>query len=179
MKFIVLVLACVVPVGCPDPKPQDPIHSAEPCMPSKSACIVSVGKVSLIRAPKLWLIDLRGLDLQGGGELDGAAITEAAQQCDGPKGCGVAMAKPEIEKLVGELARVKLEQLSIPGVAAYRFDQQKNILQIVGDLGKIGEVLSQLPPLSQWGCLHCGLCLPGQCEIPPPIPPRFEGLFIR
>lgn len=180
MKFIglVLVLACVALVGCPKPKPGAPIQPAEPCMPSKSACMVSVGKVSLIGTPKLWLVDLRGLDQEGGGELDRAAIIKAAKQCEGPTGCGVAMAKPEVEALLGELARAKLEQLSIPGVAAYRFDQQKNILQITGDPERIGDVVSGLPPLAQWSCLHCGLCLPGQCEIPPPIPPRFEDLRI-
>lgn len=180
MKLIVLVLMlmCAALVGCPNPKPRAPSHPAKACMPAESTCIVSVGKVSLIRAPKRWLVDLRGLDLQGGGELDGAAIIEAAKQCDGPKGCGVAMADPEIEKLVGELSRAELEQLSIPGAAAYRFGQQKNILQIMGDLSRIGEVVSGLPPLGQWGCLHCGLCLPGQCEIPPPIPPRFENLRV-
>jgi hypothetical protein len=178
MKLIVLVLVCVALVGCPKPKAQAPSNPAASCMPAESTCIVSAGKASLIRAPKLWLVDLRGLDLQGGDELDGAAIIAAAQQCDGPKGCGVAMADAEIEALVGELARAKLEQLSIPGAAAYRLDQQKNILQIVGDHRKVGEVVAGLPPLAKWGCLHCGLCLPRQCEIPPPIPPRVEDLRI-
>lgn len=180
MKPVILVLVCVVLVGCtPKPKQGLPINGAGPCMPANTACIVSVGGVSLIRAPTFWLLDLRGLDLDGHGELDVAAITDVAKQCDGPKGCGIAMTRPEIEKLVGELAQVKLEQLAIPGglVAAYRFQPQKAVLQIRGDHSRLAQALLQLPPIPDWICPECGLCLPAQCEVPPPIPPRTEDLY--
>lgn len=169
MKSVILVLVCVVLVGCPlkprgeTMKPRPPINPTEPCLVGKTACIVSVDGISLIRAPTFWLLDLP--DRNG---FDVAAVGDAARACDGPKGCGVAMTKPEIEVLVRDLAQAKGEKLSIAGglVAVYRLAEKRIVVQLLGDLEKI---LPQLPALPLWD----SLCDTGQCELPPPIPPRY------
>lgn len=178
MKSVSLMLVCVALVGCP-PSPASqtstqgpPINVTEPCLPAKSTCIVSVAGVSLIRAPKFWLLDLRGRD-----EFDVDAMIDAAMQCDGPKGCGVAMAKPEIETLVGELAQAKVQQLPVAGgpVVAYRLERG-SVVQLWNRGKELEPLLRWL--LGQWSpvpfCPQCALCKPGQCPLPPsPIPPRW------
>lgn len=167
MKPVILVLVCVVFVGChprsTTSKQEPPINSAEPCLPAKTACIVRVDGVSLIRAPTFWLLDLRGRS-----GFDVAAVIDAARACDGPKGCGVAMANPAIEALVSDLAQAKVEKLSIFGgpVAVYRLAPGP-VVQGWRDLEKI---VAQLPPVPS---LSRSLCDTGQCELPPPIPPRY------
>jgi hypothetical protein len=129
----------------------------------KTACIVSVDGISLIRAPTFWLLDLRGRN-----EFDVGKVIDAARQCDGPQGCGIAMTRAEIEVLDGELAQAKVEKLSIAGgpVAAYRLDPRRIVLEGWAHPEKI---VPQLPPLPSLSGVQC---IPTQCELPPPIPPR-------
>ena len=166
MKPVILVLVCVVLVGCtPKPKQGPPINVAGPCMPAKAACIVSVDGASLIRAPKFWLLDLRGHS-----EFKVAAVIDAAKQCDGAQGCGTAMTEPQIKALVGELAQAKIEKLPITGgsAVAYRV-QQGTVVQFWLD-AKAEEILPQLSPVPLQGVE----CIPGQCELPPGPPPPFR-----
>jgi len=160
VKTVILVLVCVALVGCP---PRSPINPTEPCLPAQTGCIVSVDGISLIRAPAFWLLDLRGRS-----GFDVAKVIDAARQCDGPRGCGVAMTRSEIEALDGELAQAKVEKLSIAGepAAAYRLDPPRIVIQGWAHPEKL---LPQLPPVPS---LEGAPCIPGQCELPPPIPPR-------
>lgn len=167
MKPVILVLVCVVLVGCPPkPPPQKlSLDPAESCLPAKAACIVRVDGVSLIRASTFWLLDVRGHS-----GFDAAAVIRAARQCDGPKGCGSAMSQPQIQALVGDLAQATVEKLPITGapVAAYRIASQGTVFQLWENLPKLEQLVPQLSPVP----LPSRLCLPGQCELPPPIPPR-------
>ena len=167
MKTVILVLVCVVLVGfAPKPEQESAIDPAEPCMPDKAACIVSVDGVSLIRAPTFWLLDLRGHST-----FDVSAMIDAAKQCDGSKGCGSPMSKQKVEVLVGELAQATVELLQIAGesVAAYRVVQGTVVQFWPG--AKLEEILSQLSPVPLPGCPGCGPCILAQCELPvrPPV----------
>lgn len=166
MKPVILVLVCVVLVGCPPTRPpQRPSDPAESCLPARAACIVRVDGVSLIRASTFWLLDVRGHS-----GFDAAAVIRAARQCDGPQGCGRAMSKPQIQALVGDLAQAKVEKLPITRapVAAYRIASQGTVFQIWKNLPELEQIVPQLSRVPLLGVL----CIPAQCELPPPIPPR-------
>jgi hypothetical protein len=156
-------------VGCtpkPAAKPSKqgpPINL--PCLSFKTTSIVKVDGATLIRTPTYSYLDLRD-----GYEFDLGAMRDAAKLCDGPNGCGIATDKPTLDALVGELAQMTVEQLTIAGVQAVGYrGGPRTVLGV--DL-KPEELLGQFSAGPPGICTSCVWCLPGQCEIPPPIPTR-------
>ena len=170
MKFVILVLVCGVLVGCLPRSRIEPKPKPKPCRPAEMACIVHADGFSLIRAPTFWVLDLRG---NHGSDL--TKVIDAARQCDGPRGCGVAITEPEIAALERDLAptkveRLSVERLSVAGrpVIAYRPDLSRIVFEGWGSPATLPD---QLPPFAS---LLAAPCIPAQCEGTPPLPPRFE-----
>lgn len=168
MRSIIFVLVSLVLVehGCAQPATR---AKASPrgavCRPDNAVCIVKVGDASLIRSSGFWL-----LDLQRGHAVDGAALGAAAQMCDGPTGCGVAMTRPEIDALLGRLAKSQGRKMTIDGEPVSTFQRDQNVVvQIWGAPAKFAQVARLITPTM---ILVGGVqCEPAECEGPPPPPP--------
>ncbi len=173
--FSLIMLVCAALVACgPRPGQVPPTDPGAACVAGKQACVVDAGGVAVIRTPKYWLIDVGDRT-----QLDVAVVMEAAKPCDGSKGCGKAIAAPEAQALAGKLAQAKIEQLPVEGgqAAAYRIDERKSVIQIWGGGEDLARVLPQLATVPLVGCTGCGLCIPAQCVLPPPVPPRTDELI--
>jgi hypothetical protein len=198
VKAVIWVAVCAALAGCPskpkpDPSPVPPSNQPALCLPVQATRIAG-GAASLIRARVGWLLELGpgcGLDLQ--------AMRGAVALCGGPQGCGIALDRPEIEALAGELAQAPVERLTVAGGPAVSYQLGSRTVFRFGRDRKIEDVLghfaAQPPPGRPGGaeapthavpagarpavgpaipcCPGCGRCAPGQCEAPPPPPPRF------
>jgi hypothetical protein len=166
VKTIIYVLVCAALAGCPKPQPSPgPGTTASgACQTSKSVCAVNATGVSLIRAGKFWLLDLRGKN-----SFDAPALLSESKKC-GPAGCGATLTEVQLKALATQLADAKVEKLTLKGnvtAVAYR-TSAGTVVQLWLD-ANLDDLLPQLTvPL-------VGVeCLPGQCELPGAPPPPFR-----